>query len=183
QFEAKQIWGVAFSVDGTKFAACGARGPSENESYLIRVWETATGRELHKLAGHTGDVRWVAFHPNGQSLASAGFDGTVRLWDLQSGSEIRTIVAHSGYTERVFFLPGGKRLVSCGGPLANSKDPGEGGSVKVWDAETGHEVRAWKGEATTGLIALALSSDGTQVATGSRDKIVRIWALAGVPAR
>jgi WD40 repeat protein/tRNA A-37 threonylcarbamoyl transferase component Bud32 len=178
QFEAKQIWGVAFSADGSRMAACGARGPSENESYLIRVWEAANGRELHKLTGHTRDVRWVTFGPSGETLASAGFDGTVRLWDLKSGSETRTIVAHSGYTERVFFLPGGKRLVSCGGPLANSKDAGEGGTIKFWNAETGHEVGAWKGAATTDLIALALSLDGTQVATGSRDKIVRIWPLS-----
>src|SRR5262245_3082812 len=176
-FEATLVWAVAFSADGSKMAACCGRGPTDDDSYQIRVWETASGKELHRLIGHTRDVRWLAFHPDGLSLASAGFDGTVRAWDLADGKELRKIIAHSGFAERVYFLPGGKRLLSCGGPLANSTNPGEGGAITVWDAETGDEVRAWRGEAATGIISLALSSDGSVAATGSRDKIVRIWRL------
>jgi len=177
QFEATLVWSVAFSPDGAKMAAACGIGPTDDESYQIRVWETSTGKELHRLIGHTRDVRWLAFHPDGWSLASAGFDGTVRLWDLTLGKEIRNIPAHSGFAERVFFLPDGKRLVSCGGPLANSANPGEGGAIKVWDAATGEEIRAWRGDAATGIISLALSRDGAAAATGSRDKIVRVWRL------
>ncbi|HKB04844.1 MAG TPA: serine/threonine-protein kinase [Gemmataceae bacterium] len=179
EFGAKQVWAVTFSADGTKMAACCGRGPSDDESYLIRVWETATGRETHRLAGHTRDVRWVSFRPDGQSLASAGFDGTIRLWDLADGRDTRTIPAHGGFAERVFYLPGGKRLVSCGGPLPNSTVTGEGGALKVWDADTGQEVRSWRGEEATGLISLALTPDGIRAATGSRDKAVRLWQLSG----
>jgi len=177
QFEATLVWAVAFSPDGAKMAASCGIGPSEDESYQIRVWETATGKELHRLTGHTRDVRWLSFHPDGWSLASAGFDGTVRLWDLTVGKQIRSIPAHSGFAERVFFVHGGKNLVSCGGPLANSANPGEGGALKVWDATTGDEIRAWRGDAAVGIISLAVSRDGTAAVTGSRDKIVRIWRL------
>lgn len=172
EFEARLVWSVAYSADGSKIAASCSTGPTPEDSNIIRVWEVVTGKEIQKLVGHTRDVRWLTWHPDGGKLASAGFDGTVRLWDLASGKIIRTIGAHSGYVERVVFLPGGKRLVSCGG-LTNGQD----GSLSVWDADTGKEIRGWHGAAANGLLTLAVASNGTVVATGSRDKIVRLWKI------
>ncbi|HEX3150028.1 MAG TPA: serine/threonine-protein kinase [Gemmataceae bacterium] len=172
EFEARLVWSVAYSADGSKIAASCSTGPMPADSNIIRVFESATGKEIQRLVGHTRDVRWVTFHPDGQRLASAGFDGTVRLWDLPTGKIIRTIGAHSGYVERVAFLPGGKRLVSCGG-LTNGQD----GSLSVWDTDTGKEIRGWHGAAANGLLTVAVSSNGAMAATGSRDKIVRLWKI------
>jgi eukaryotic-like serine/threonine-protein kinase len=170
EFDAKQVWSVAFSPDGKRIAASTARGSLDDESFIVRVWETATGRELARLNGHTGDVRWISFHPNGKNLASASFDGTVRIWDVDAGKLVRTIGAHTGYVERVFYLPGGQKLVSCGG-LTNGTE----GSLRIWDAESGREVKGWQGNGANGLLCLAVSPTGSLFATGARDKAVRIW--------
>ena len=39
-----------------------------------------TGQELRRFAGHTDEVRYVAFSPDGKYILTASQDGTARLW-------------------------------------------------------------------------------------------------------
>ena len=50
----------------------------------IRLWDVATGENIHTFWGHTTDVQSLAFSPDGMFLASGGFDGTILLWDVES---------------------------------------------------------------------------------------------------
>lgn len=179
-FETKLVWTVAFSADETKFAAAVGTGSSPEESNIIRVWRMADGKLEHQLTGHTGAVRTIGFRPDGGTLVSGGFDGTVRLWDLTTGKETRTITAHDGVVERVFFLPDG-RLLTCGGPIHNARPNWEGGAVKVWNADTGREIKSWRGGKWAGLISLRPSKQARFIAAGGRDRNVRIWSLADPP--
>lgn len=48
----------------------------------IRIWETATGRYVRTLVGHTDEVHGIALTPDDRLLLSGSDDGTLKLWEL-----------------------------------------------------------------------------------------------------
>jgi tetratricopeptide (TPR) repeat protein len=107
---------VAFSPDGRRLA-------SASQDQTVRIWDSATGKELFALKGHAGIVSDVAFSPNGQRLASAGLDQTVRIWDSATGKELFTLKGRAAMVVRVAFSPDGQRLASAN----------QDGSIDLWE--------------------------------------------------
>src|SRR5262249_39269018 len=58
-----------------------------------------------------GDILFIAFSPDGKTLASAGRGG-LRLWDVATGKEIRRFEGHRAEVYCVAFSPDGKTLAS-----------------------------------------------------------------------
>ena len=59
------VLSVVYSLDGKILASADAGG-------VIRLWDTATDKELAVLKGHTASVWCVRFRPDGKVLASTG---------------------------------------------------------------------------------------------------------------
>ena len=72
---------MAFSPDGQRLA-------SGSDDSTVKVWDSATGKELFALKGHTAAVTSVAFSPDGQHLASGSSDRTVRIWESTTAKEM-----------------------------------------------------------------------------------------------
>src|SRR5690606_19689975 len=80
---------VAVSPDGRVVAAGSVMG-------RIRMWESATGQELHTINAHTGAVFSIGFSPDGAQLASASRDGEIAVWDVATGEQLGTLAGHRG---------------------------------------------------------------------------------------
>jgi len=110
---------VAFAPDGKTLAFPGEDG-------VLRLWETATGKEVRPLPikGHACSL---AFSPDGKLLLVGDYGGVLHRWDLDRGKELDDVTAHKGWIRSVAFSADGKLLFSLA----------DGGELRLWQADTG----------------------------------------------
>src|SRR6202035_1974565 len=82
----------------------------------VRVWETATGKELHLLDGHRRAPSAIADAADGKSVSSWGPDRVIRRWETATGKSLGSFTAPAGTTLGAFSADG--RAVA----LANADD-------------------------------------------------------------
>jgi WD40 repeat protein len=142
----------------------GALLVSASEDGTVRLWSTATGREIRVLQRYGKGVLNALFSPDGARVFASSRDGTVRVWDVASGQEIRAFQADAGEVYSMAFSPDGATLVLGG----------QDGAVHEWDAKGAQERRFWKAHEGT-VLHLVYSPDGRQLASASQDGTVRVW--------
>jgi WD40 repeat protein len=105
---------LAFTADGTLLAA-------GTEDGAIKLWETATAKQVCTLPGHAAGVASVAFAPDGKLLASGGVKGDLALWEVATRKPWLAVRGrHRSPVVALRFTGDGKRLVSsdrAGGTL------------------------------------------------------------------
>jgi eukaryotic-like serine/threonine-protein kinase len=151
---------AAYSPDGALLATAGA-------DRVVRVWDAATGREVHALRGHAGAVYALAYRGDGRRLASAGADGVVKVWEAATGRPLLTLRGHDGWVGGVAFAPDGRALASAGAD----------GTVRTWDAATGTPLLRLGGHSGAAF-AVAYSPDGRRLASADEGGVVRTWDAA-----
>ncbi len=149
-------------------------GPDQEDlrGFEWRLLKALSQPESLVLRGHTGDVYYVAYAPDGKTLATAGMDGTIRLWDSETGREQAQLNGHDGEVNCVSFSPDGRTLVSGG----------DDGTLRVWDLEAlvqRKELHAHEGE----VASTDFSPDGKTLASAGDDRKVLLWETANWQTR
>jgi WD40 repeat protein len=111
-----QGYGVSLSPDGTLVVI--------NHGQVAKVWNVATGQELHTFGGHASTIHRAVFSPDGWTVATTGADGRIFLWNSRIGESKGSRIGHRGQASACCFHPSG-RILACG--EQNS------GDLKLWD--------------------------------------------------
>ncbi|MEA2205750.1 MAG: hypothetical protein QOE77_2526 [Blastocatellia bacterium] len=132
----------------------------------VKIVNLKTKQIVTRLEAHPGEIKALAFSPDGKLLASGSDDRIVRLWDAQTGSLLGALPGHTKGIEVVAFTPDGKLLFSA----SNDQNP------KAWDVSKGEPVRsiALMTEGIGDLSSIAFSPDGRRMVTTFSTK-VGLW--------
>jgi WD40 repeat protein len=170
----KPIRAVEFSADGKQLAVAGDDG-------LVYLRDTATGKNLDTLHGHTGPVAKLIFLEGG-SLLSASADQSAVLWEtrpawklvarLGASAENPLDTSKSPFIDRVLcldFSPDGTKLVTGGG------DPSRSGELLLWDVAGRSIIREFKDAHSDTVFDVEFSWDGKRIVSGAADKFVKVF--------
>lgn len=156
------VYAVAYSPDG-KYLVTGSL------DHTLKLWETATGKEVKTYDGTTAHqkmVLCVAFSPDGQMIASGSSDNTLKVWDVPVSSPIRSL--KSADATSAVALSADSSKVAVGG-----KD----GSIRIVAAADFKELAKLDGHQGP-ITGLAFSANGQLLASAGTDRTVRFWNTA-----
>jgi DNA-binding beta-propeller fold protein YncE len=157
------IYAAVVDSDGNVLATAGY-------DRRIVLHDVATGKVLRVLEGHNGSVFSLSFDPSGSVLCSASADGTVKVWNVVTGQRIDTLSQPQGEQYTVMISPDGQRIYAAG---ADNR-------IRIWKLVSQQKaainpllVSRFAHEQA--ISRLALSADGTLLASSAEDGTLRAW--------
>jgi serine/threonine-protein kinase len=160
---------AAYTRDGRHIVSTG-------HDKSISLWDATTGRLIESVPVHPSAGYGVGFSPDGKRVATSGASGSAGVWQLPGAAVSRlpgaaapvlaaVLAGHTAALEDVLFTPDG-RAVTC----ATDK------TVRVWDVETGEQLRQFAVPFPTAR-GLALLGANRLVVTFTADPTVRMYDL------
>ncbi|MBC8115189.1 MAG: Gfo/Idh/MocA family oxidoreductase, partial [Candidatus Saccharimonas sp.] len=139
----------------------------------VQLIEVETKSIVREIAVKSGQVRTVAFSPDGKVLATGSYQ-SVSLWNPVTGELVKALKGHRAYVTGIAFSPDGLRLATaCEDEIA-----------RVWKLEGDDAPLTFK-QHRLPVTGVAWSPDGKLLATSAGDDTrptkggeVKIWDAA-----
>ncbi len=153
------VYVCRYSPDGRLLATGGEDGQ-------VRIWNSAVGTLEGSWAAHDRGINSISFSPDSRWLATTSEDAGA-VWEVAAGMLVRRLEIGDGIVHALTFTPDGRTLVV-------------GGSVAYLELL---DTADWSGRGQMTSDAkpirmLAVSADGTMLASTSDDASIRLWDLS-----
>lgn len=163
-----RVAAVHFSGDGSRLVVAGGIA---GLSGVAEIRAVTDGSLVRSFADHRDMLLDAELSPDGNTLATAGYDRSIKLWHVAEGSLLRSIDVHNGAVFDLAWHPSGKLLASA------SADE----TVKLWRAADG--VRLDTLNAPQGEVrGVVFTPDGGRVLAAGRDRRIHAWRLVSLDA-
>lgn len=135
----------------------------------------------NQIIGHTDGVPSISFSPDGKTLLSASFDGTVKLWDAHSLILLRTFHNEpNNWAFSVAFSPDGSKVLAYCGincRYVNDEPYCTSGMAKIWDKNTGDLLYTFSSFAQNVPFRGDFSPDGKYIITRGENYSINLWDI------
>jgi serine/threonine protein kinase/WD40 repeat protein/tetratricopeptide (TPR) repeat protein len=136
---------------------------------LALVRDAQTG-EVRAKFRHPASWPFVAWHPNGKTVATTGDDRVIRLWDVATGKPTVQMEGSKNVGINCAFNRAGDLLASNGWE----------GTLRLWDPRTGQQL--FQIRAGTPVLGPFFVPDGRLLAADVGDGKLRLWEVAASTA-
>jgi WD40 repeat protein/serine/threonine protein kinase len=141
-------YGLAFSPDGSRLAACMVVGG-------LFEYDWRKGEQRRELTGTELELHKVRYSRDGKWIATAGEACKVWVFDAAEGKVVQTLAAHERYIYDIGFSNDGTHLVSGGAE----------GKAVVWNLASGKSVRTFLFWGAS-IMSTVFSADGKRLLLG-----------------
>ena len=143
---------------------------SGSGDHSIKVWDIMNIICTDTLNGHQGAV-YSLLRLNDFHIASGSCDDSIKIWNLSNSTCLITLIGHTDSVESLVKIGSSQNIQIVSGSFDNT--------IKVWDVNMESE----KYQCSKTLIGHSynvnsiIKISNNQVASGSRDKSIKIWNL------
>ncbi|XP_076646677.1 periodic tryptophan protein 2 homolog isoform X2 [Halictus rubicundus] len=134
----------------------------------LLVWEWQSETYAMKQQGHSNNMNFLAYSPDGQYIVTGGDDGKVKLWNTLNGFCSVTFHEHTSSVLSVLFSHNRKFIVSA------SSD----GTVRAYDLARYRNFRTLTSPRPVQFSCVALDSTDQFIAAGGQDFFeIYLWSV------